>query len=138
MSSLLKKTHTLTTKIDPPFGEEFQIAATLSIIRPGKDNHNNNNRIPISLFLSKVGTDTEMGCYVYTIVHKITGKFYQTLLNNSEETLVDFTKKMGGLISRKFSVPSYVCISGDWSLEELITTIHATVKFIDESFLEEI
>lgn len=129
--SELKKTQTLTSKINPPFGSEFQLAATLPIERPDL---NGKNRIPISIHLSKVGTNTELGCYVYTIIDKRTEKVYQTLLNNSEETLVDMTKKIGNLITKKFSVPSYVSLSGDWSLQDLMITVKETVKFIDESF----
>lgn len=128
--SSLKKTQTLTTKVKPPFGEEFQIAATLPLERPVKDG---TNKIPISIFLSKVGTETALGCYVYTIADK-KGNSFQTLLNNSEETLVDITKKIGTLITKKFNVPSYVCVSGNWTLEDLIVTVQNTVKFIEDSF----
>lgn len=127
----LKKTQTVTLKVNPPFGDEFQIAAILPLKRP---NINERNKIPISIYLSKVGNNTILGCYVYTIIHYKSNKIYQTLLNNSEETLVDMTKKIGNLLSKKFSVPTYVNLSGDWSLDDLIVTVRETVKFIDESF----
>ncbi|KAG0684544.1 hypothetical protein C6P40_002673 [Pichia californica] len=127
----LKQTQTVTSKINPIFGDEFQIAATLPLERPDTTKK---NRKPISIHLSKVGTNTLLGCYVYTIIDKRSDKIYQTLLNNSEETLVDMTKKIGSLISKKFSTPSYVSLSGDWSLEDLMVTVKETIKFVDESF----
>lgn len=128
--SQLKKSQTITTKIQPPFGEEFQIAAILPTEKPII---NKRTTVPISLFLSKSGTDTNLGCYIYSIKDK-NEDIHQTILNNSEEDLMDFTKKIGKLVSKKFSVPSYVCISGNWSLEELITTIKYIVEFIEDSF----
>lgn len=127
----LKKTQTVTAKVDPPFGEEFQIAAILPLERP---NINERNRIPITIHLSKLGINAILGCYVYTIIYSKTNKIYQTLLNNSEETLVDMAKKIGNLLSKKFSVPTYVSLSGDWSLDDLIVTVKETIKFIEDSF----
>lgn len=126
-----KDTQTLTAKISPVFGDEFEVAATLPHKRPSLRER---NRIPISLHLSKVGNNAPLGCYVYTIVDSRTGKVYQTLLNNSEEQLVDLTRKIGGLVSKKFSVPTYISMSGDWSLEDMVTTVKEVVKFVDESF----
>jgi hypothetical protein len=127
----LKQTQTVETILSPPFGDKFQIAAILPLSKPIP---NTNNKIPISLHLSKVGTNTCLGCYVYTILDSNNGKTYQTLLNNSEETLVDITKKFGNLISKKFFVPTYVSVSGQWSIEDLLTTVQLTIKFIEESF----
>lgn len=127
-----KKTQTITSKITPPFGCEFQIAATLPTTKPDSSKI---QRVPISVHLSKVGTNTTLGCYVYSIVNQKNGMIHQTLLNNSEEVLVDMCKKIGRLISKKFNVPSYVSLSGFWSLEDLLTTVQSTVKFIEETYL---
>lgn len=129
--SISKRTQTLTAQINPVFGEGFEVAAILPLERPKSKER---NRIPISLHISKVGNKTVLGCYVYTIIDAKTGKIYQTLLNNSEEHLVDMSKKIGGLVAKKFSVPTYISMSGDWSLEDLISTAKEIIKFIDESF----
>lgn len=126
-----KKTQTITTKIRPPFGDEFQLAVILPLVRPQKDDV---NRVAFSIHLSKVGTNTPLGCYVYTIFDSRREKTHQTLLNNSQEILVDMAKRMGALISKKFHVPTYVSLSGEWSLDDLLATVQATVKFIEESF----
>lgn len=126
-----KKTQTLTAKISPPFGDEFEVAAILPLERSSIKER---NRIPISMHLSKVGNNTLLGCFVYTIIDRRTGKVHQTLLNNSEEQLVDMSRKISGLVSKKFLVPTYISMSGDWSLEDMVTTVREVVKFVDESF----
>ncbi|AWU73423.1 hypothetical protein CAS74_001224 [Pichia kudriavzevii] len=131
MAEAVRKIHTVTTKVTPPFGDEFQIAATLPLEKPI---FNASNRIPITIHLSKTGTNTELGCYVYTILDKRSGRTHQTLLNNSNETLVDMTKKIGALLSKKYHVPTYVSVSGNWSLEDLLATIKSVVAFINESY----
>lgn len=129
-----KKTQTITSTITPPFGDKFQIAAILPIEQPiietGKL-----QKIPISIHLSKSGTNTPLGSYIYSIINHRNDEVYQTLLNNSEEFLVDMGMKIGRLISKKFKVPSYVSISGNWNIEELLMTIQLTIKFIQESYI---
>lgn len=124
-----QKTKTLADKIQPIYGDEFQILISVPKQRPNNDTR---NKIPITVHLSKTGAGTELGCYVYSIYGR--GEVYQTLLNNSEETLVDLTKKVGGLISKKYNSPSYVSMSGYWSLEDLIPTIKETFSFIEGSW----
>lgn len=124
-----QKIKTLADKIQPIYGDEFQILISVPKQRP---NDETRNKIPITVHLSKTGADTELGCYVYSIYGR--GEVYQTLLNNSEETLVDLTKKVGGLISKKYNSPSYVSMSGYWSLEDLIPTIKEVFRFIEGSW----
>lgn len=130
MNSYLK-TQTITTTLEPPTGDKFQLAAILPLVKPTRESIND---IPITLHLSKVGADTPLGCYVYSIYDNKKKEVYQTLLNNSEETLVDLTKKIGLLVSKKYEVPTYVSLSGSWSLEDLISTVKLIVDFIDESY----
>lgn len=130
MNSYLK-TQTITTTLEPIIGDKFQLAAILPLQKPTRETTND---IPITLHLSKVGADTPLGCYVYSIYDKKNNAVYQTLLNNSEETLVDLTKKIGMLVSKKYGVPTYVSMSGLWSLEDLMSTVKLIVDFIEESY----
>lgn len=114
-------------------GEEFQVAAILPIDKPTKETKGN-NQIPITLHLSKTGTDTPLGCIIYSIYNKRNDKVHQTVLNNSQEILVDLTKKIGSLISKKYCVPVQVSMSGSWNLDDLLTTVKSIVDFIEQSY----
>lgn len=126
-----KKTQTITTKINSAIGDEFQLAAILPLEKPKPEQQ---NLIPITIHLSKAGTDTQLGCYVYSIYDKKNCNVYQTLLNNSEEILVDLTKKIGILLSKKYEVPTYVSMSGSWKLDDLLATVKSLVEFIEQSY----
>lgn len=122
----------LNKAVDPLIGGEFQMSLTIPCQKPQKEAR---NTVPITLHLSKDGIDTNLGCYVYTIPSmRESTPFHQTLLNNSEEKLFDITKRMGGLISKKYSVPSYVSLSGEWELNDLIPAIREITQLIESEW----
>jgi hypothetical protein len=131
--AMSKKTQTITTKITPHFGPEFHIAAILPIEPTATTTPDSRpSTIPFTIHISKTGSNTPLGCYVYTIPHS--KETYQTLLNNSTEELVDMGRKLGRLISKKWNVPSYVSVSGDWRLEEFLGAVKETVKFVQDTY----
>ncbi|QPG74195.1 hypothetical protein FOA43_001519 [Brettanomyces nanus] len=113
--------------------EPFQVLLTIPHRRPEK---NAPNVIPFTLHVSKVGGNAPLGAYVYSIVdiRASNDKVYQTLLNNATEELLDLTKKLGSLLSMKYSVPSYVSISGDISLEEFVPLSKEVFELIEKSY----
>lgn len=129
-------TKSFSESFSPAFGDQFQGAITIPIEKPSNSTR---NKIPITIHLSKVGPQTSLGCYVYTIPapsQNRTTPFYQTLLNNAEETLVDMTKRVGGLITKKYNVPSYVSLSGPWELEDLIPVVKELVSTLESKWIE--
>lgn len=124
------------TELSPRMGEPFQISATIPLEKPEPGKR---NRVPITLHLSKRGVDVPLGCYVYTIPSNkldTVAPFHQTLLNNSREGLLDITKRLGGLITKKYQVPSYVSVSGDndWEMDDLVPTIQEIIQFIESKW----
>ncbi len=59
-------TRTFSTELDPNFGEPFQILVTIPSQKPSQTER---NKVPITIFISKEGPNTQFGCYIYSIVH---------------------------------------------------------------------
>ncbi|VEU23147.1 DEKNAAC104042 [Brettanomyces naardenensis] len=116
-------TTTLATTIVP----DFQILLT---VPTNSDAHT----IPITLHVSKEGANTKLGAYVYSIVdtRRSERTVYQSLLNNSDEESVDLAKKLGTLVSRRYSVPSYVSVSGEVGIEEYLPMSREVIRVIEE------
>lgn len=115
------KTSTTTTETSPP----IYIVATVPLLEK------KTRKSPISLHISKSGTNTPLGCYIYSITNPRTNQTHQSVLNNAQETLVDMAKKIGLLVSKKYQVPTYVSVSGEWSFDELLPAVKSTVAFLD-------
>lgn len=124
---------TIERTVHPLLADDFQILATLPKEEPKPKTR---NCAPMTVHIAK-NPDTPLGAYVYSIPATRDPKqpIYQTLLNNSTDELVDLTKRLGGLVSKKYSVPSYVSISGDVSLEEFVPLakeVFATIQSVYE------
>lgn len=59
-------TRTFTTELNPGFGDPFQALITIPTTKPSSTGK---NRVPITLFISKTGPNTQFGCYIYSIIH---------------------------------------------------------------------
>lgn len=128
----MPETLSLNRTIEPLIGSDFQLSVTMPCEKPQQEGR---NTVPITLHLSRNGIDSDLGCYMYTIPSKRTeSPFHQTLLNNAEEKLFDITKRMGGLISKKYNVPSYVSLSGAWELDDLIPAIREVTELIESQW----
>ncbi|GMG41459.1 unnamed protein product [Ambrosiozyma monospora] len=143
--ALTETTKTISTAIHPQFAtSEYQLLLTIPRHRPTTTSTKNKQTVPITVHLSTTGPSAALGCFVYSIIdlrdksqtqQKAQSQIYQTLLNNAEEALVDLTKRLGFLITKKFKVPSYVSISGDGvSIEDFVSLVGDLNKVIDESF----
>ncbi|ODV95918.1 hypothetical protein PACTADRAFT_33117 [Pachysolen tannophilus NRRL Y-2460] len=118
-------------RVTPAFGEPFQL--NLGVPKFFNSNQGGKNKIAITCFISRKGSNDELGAYIYSIIDSRTLKVYQTILNNSSEDLLDLTKRLSLLITKKYKVPSYVSISGDIGVEESMIYIKEVLKNIDES-----
>ncbi|KAG7883314.1 hypothetical protein KL905_004680 [Ogataea polymorpha] len=126
-------TQSIVKTLTPSFGPSFEVVLTLPSSRPLT---NVRNTLPITIHLSTEGSNTNLGCYVYSIVdtrkQSSTPQVYQTLLNNASETLVELGKRIGQLVSKKYNVPSYVSLSGQFSHTEFIVVIQETLALMEE------
>lgn len=124
-----KTTKTLATVISVP--EQYQVVVSIPLTKPIKGHR---NTVPIEIHLSKSATaNNGLGAYVYSIIDTNDPKLpvYQTLLNNAAEEPVDLAKKLGVLISKKYTVPSYVSISGDITLQDFLGVSKAVFELIE-------
>ena len=62
------------------------------------------------------------------------GEIYSTILNNSTESLLDLTKKVSTLISKRYNSPSYVNINGSFGIEEFTPIIGSLIKEIEDAY----
>lgn len=133
-----KSTITVAKTLRPPFSSEFQVIITVPAQKPDvqKSGEFNAHTIPITVHLSKEGSASTLGAYIYSIVDTRDQNMsvYQTILNNSTEIQVDLAKKLGTLLSKKYASPSYVSISGDIALEDFLPVTRELFGFIDEQY----
>lgn len=120
---------TITTELTPAFGEPFQILLSLPAVGVSATAK---NKVPITCFLGKDGSNTELGCYIYSIFDSRRNETFQTVLVNSHEILLDTGKRLGNLISKKYKVPCFVTVSGPLDFEESSGMVQETIKFISE------
>lgn len=59
-------TKTFSTELHPGFGDPFQVLITIPSEKPSLTEK---NKIPITVFLSKTGPNTNFGCYIYSVIH---------------------------------------------------------------------
>ena len=128
-----KSTITVAKTLRPPFSSEFQVIITIPVQKSGESN---THTVPITVHLSKEGSASTLGGYIYSIVDTRDQNLsvYQTILNNSTEIQVDLAKKLGILLSKKYTSPSYVSISGDIALEDFLPVTRELFGFIDEQY----
>ncbi|KAG7699942.1 hypothetical protein KL915_000631 [Ogataea haglerorum] len=119
--------------LSPPFGPSFDVVITLPSSRPLA---NVRNMVPITIHISTEGSNANLGCYVYSIAdtrkQTTAPQVYQTLLNNASETLVDLGKRMGQLVSKKYHLPSYVSLSGQFSHTDFVVAIQETFALMED------
>ncbi|CCH46640.1 hypothetical protein BN7_6235 [Wickerhamomyces ciferrii] len=129
----MSSTTTVSTELSPSFGDPFQASITIPTKRPSTTEK---NKIPITVFISKTGPDTPFGCYIYSIIHPKTSEVFQTILNNSNEGLLDITKKLSNVLCKKFQSPTYVNVNGYFDLYDYLGVIKAITEFIEEKYTE--
>ncbi|CAK7890800.1 proteasome chaperone 4 [[Candida] anglica] len=106
----------------------------LSVIIPtNRPKNNERNKTAISLYITQNGIYQPIGCYVYSIPNA-SNEIYSTILNNSNENLVDLTKKMSAILSKRYNSPTYVNLNGSFSIEEFTPLIGDVISFIEENF----
>ncbi|ODV61406.1 proteasome assembly chaperone 4 family protein ASCRUDRAFT_7641 [Ascoidea rubescens DSM 1968] len=131
---------TYSEELAAPFSDPIHICLTIPSKRPTLSEK---NKIPIIVFLSKTGGNSDFGCYIYSIPNFLLNRsndkqneIVSTILNDSEENLLDITKRLSQLISKKFNCPSYVNVSGNIDIMESLGYIKTTIDFIDKKFDE--
>ncbi|KAG7853679.1 hypothetical protein KL941_000729 [Ogataea angusta] len=126
-------TQSIVKTLTPSFGPSFDAVITFPNSKPLA---NARNTVPITIHISTEGSNANLGCYVYSIVdtrkQTTTPQVYQTLLNNSSETLVDLGKRMGRLVSKKYHVPSYVSLSGQFSHPDFVVAIQEIIALMED------
>ncbi|KAI0462439.1 hypothetical protein LJB42_003932 [Komagataella kurtzmanii] len=84
----------------------------------------------MTLHLSENGTDDNLGCYVLGIPDR-TGNVHQTLLNGNQE-LLDVTKRLSYLLTKKYQVVTYVSISGNFTDESIRDVVLEVDKLLSD------
>ncbi len=133
-----KTTITAAKTLHPPFSSEFQAIITVPVQKPEvqKPGELNTHTVPITVHISRDGSADTLGAYIYSIADTRDPNVgvYQTILNNATEIQVDLAKKLGTLISKKYTSPSYVSISGDIALEDFVPLTRELFRFINEQY----
>ncbi|OWB68235.1 hypothetical protein B5S33_g204 [[Candida] boidinii] len=134
-----KFTKSVTATLTPMFGEPFQVAVTLPTQRPALDKRNS---IPITCHISSNGCATEFGCCIYSISrHSKSGdedkvEILQSVVNNSEDSLFDSTKRLSYLICKKFNCPTYLSVSGQLQIDDQMMVTKEVMLFLNQSIAE--
>ncbi|GME69808.1 hypothetical protein B5S28_g4551 [[Candida] boidinii] len=134
-----KFTKSVTATLTPMFGEPFQVAVTLPSQKPALDKRNS---VPINCHISSNGCATEFGCCIYSIPRgsrsgdgdKI--EILQSVVNNSEDSLFDSTKRLSYLICKKFNCPTYLSVSGQLQIDDQMMITKEVMLFLNQSIAE--
>lgn len=134
-----KFTKSVTATLTPMFGEPFQVAVTLPAQKPALDKRNS---VPINCHISSNGGATEFGCCIYSIPRgsklgdgdKI--EILQSVVNNSEDSLFDSTKRLSYLICKKFNCPTYLSVSGQLQIDDQMMITKEVMLFLKQSIAE--
>lgn len=80
--------------------------------------------------------DLIIGIFTNFVLKPKTSEVFQTILNNSNEGLLDITKKLSNVLCKKFQSPTYVNVNGYFDLYDYLGVIKAITEFIEEKYTE--
>ncbi|CDK25763.1 unnamed protein product [Kuraishia capsulata CBS 1993] len=125
-------TKTVVDTVTPAFTDPFQVILTTPTPEHiDRSSPEARNRVPITCHISQHGAEDSLGCLIYSIPDARRKQIYQTILNNSEEELLDATKRLSRLITSKYNVSSYVSISGNVAIDDSIVYIKRVIELIE-------